>query len=76
MRRRDYRDYLQDIIDSISDIEDFTKNMSFEGFAIDKKTINAVIRSLEVIGEATKSIPKSFRDRSFHPMEEDGWNER
>ena len=63
MRRRDYRDYLQDIIDSINDIEDFTKNMSFEDFAIDKKTINAVIRSLEVIGEATKSIPKSFRDR-------------
>jgi uncharacterized protein with HEPN domain len=44
MRKRDYRDYLQDIIDSINDIEDFTKNMSFEDFARDKKTINAVIR--------------------------------
>lgn len=39
--------------------------MSFEDFARDKKTINAVIRSLEVIGEATKNIPKSIRDK--HP---------
>ncbi|MGB9730055.1 MAG: DUF86 domain-containing protein [Thermoprotei archaeon] len=63
MRKRDYRDYLQDIIDSINDIEDFTQGMSFEDFARDKKTINAVIRSLEVIGEATKNIPKSIRER-------------
>jgi len=42
MRRREYRDYLQDIIDSINDIKDFTKNMSFEDFARDKKTINVL----------------------------------
>ncbi|MBS7612146.1 DUF86 domain-containing protein [Candidatus Bathyarchaeota archaeon] len=65
MRKRDYRDYLQDILDSIKDIEDFTRDMSFENFARDKKTINAVIRSIEVIGEAAKHIPKSIRDR--HP---------
>lgn len=63
MKRRDYRDYLQDIIESIDDIEDFTRNMSFEDFTGDKKTINAVIRSIEVIGEAAKKIPKSIRDR-------------
>lgn len=63
MRRRDYRDYLQDIVDSIKDIEDFTQGMSFEDFSRDKKTINAVIRSLEVIGEATKNVPNSIRER-------------
>ncbi|MEM2939009.1 MAG: DUF86 domain-containing protein [Candidatus Bathyarchaeia archaeon] len=63
MRKRDYRDYLQDILDSIKDIEDFTRNMDFEDFARDKKTINAVIRSIEVIGEAAKHIPKSIRDK-------------
>lgn len=63
MRKRDYRDYLQDIFDSIKDIEDFTRNMDFEDFARDKKTINAVIRSIEVIGEAAKHIPKSIRDK-------------
>jgi uncharacterized protein with HEPN domain len=39
--------------------------MSFEMFAADKKTVNAVIRSLEVLGEATKHIPASFRKK--HP---------
>ncbi|MEM1582071.1 MAG: DUF86 domain-containing protein [Candidatus Bathyarchaeia archaeon] len=63
MRKRDYRDYLQDILDSIKDIEDFTRNMDFEDFARDKKTINAVIRSIEVLGEAAKHIPKSIRDK-------------
>jgi len=57
------RDYLQDIRDSIKDIEDFTRNMDFEDFARDRKTINAVIRSIEVIGETAKHIPKSIRDK-------------
>jgi uncharacterized protein with HEPN domain len=39
--------------------------MSYETFAADKKTVNAVIRSLEVLGEAAKHIPTSFRRK--HP---------
>jgi len=35
--------------------------LNFEDFAADRKTVNAVIRSLEVLGEATKHIPISFR---------------
>ena len=61
MKRRDYEDYLQDIVDSIDDIKSFTGSMTFEDFTMDRKTINAVIRSIEVIGEATKRIPKSIR---------------
>jgi uncharacterized protein with HEPN domain len=38
--------------------------MTFEDFTKDKKTINAVIRSIEVIGEATKKIPRSVRDKN------------
>lgn len=52
MKRRDYRDYLQDILDSINDIESFVDKMSFEEFRTDKKTTNAVVRSIEIIGEA------------------------
>jgi len=63
MRKRDYRDYLKDIFDSVEDIESFTENMTFEDFAKDRKTINAVTRSIEVIGEAAKKIPKFIRDR-------------
>jgi len=63
MKKRDYKDYLQDIVDSVDDIKSFTENMTFEDFATDRKTINAVIRSIEVIGEATKRIPKSIRGK-------------
>jgi uncharacterized protein with HEPN domain len=56
-------DYLNDIVIAINDIEEFTHGMSYEVFSEDKKTVNAVIRSLEILGEATKRIPKSFRQK-------------
>jgi uncharacterized protein with HEPN domain len=62
-RKRDYRDYINDILESIADIESFIEGMTFEDFLRDKKTQNAVIRSIEVIGEAAKKIPKSIRDK-------------
>jgi len=61
MKERDIRDYLNDLIESCENILEFTKNMSFKEFAEDKKTINAVIRCLEVLGEATKNLPMDFR---------------
>ena len=60
---RDYRDYVQDILDSINEIESFIEGMTFEEFVKDRKTINAVKRSVEVVGEATKKIPKYIRDK-------------
>jgi len=63
MRNQDYRDYIFDIIESIDDIESFINAMSFEDFLNDKKTINAVIRSIEIMGEAAKRIPESIRSR-------------
>jgi len=62
MKDRDLRDYINDLIEACEDILSFTKGMSYSDFAGDKKTVNAVIRSLEVIGEATKQLPMSFRD--------------
>jgi uncharacterized protein with HEPN domain len=62
-KNRDIDDYIEDILIAISDVEAFIKDMSYETFAQDKKTINAVIRSLEVIGEATKRIPKPVRQK-------------
>lgn len=64
MTKRDYRDYLQDIISSIVDIAAFTKDMSYKAFLDDQKTKNAVVRSLEIIGEATKNIPDSIRNKN------------
>ncbi len=61
--KRTYRDYVQDILTSIQEIEEFTEYMEFEDFVEDKKTVNAVIRSLEVMGEAVKKIPPDIRDK-------------
>lgn len=58
-----YSDYIQDVLDSIDDIEDFVKGIPFEEFVNDKKTTNAVVRSLEIIGEATKNIPSEIREK-------------
>jgi len=59
--KREFGDYIQDIIDSIKETEEFTKELSFDDFKEDKKTVNAVIRSLEIMGEAAKKIPDDLR---------------
>lgn len=58
--RRD-RDYLQDICGAIERIQRYVGDMSREQFEQDEKTQDAVIRNLEVIGEAAKHISASTR---------------
>lgn len=57
---RDYRLYLDDIIESCQKIESFTHEMSFEAFAADARTIDAVVRNIEIIGEAVKNVPAEW----------------
>ncbi|HHT9124310.1 MAG TPA: HepT-like ribonuclease domain-containing protein [Candidatus Brocadiia bacterium] len=61
--KKDWGDYIADILNAIKEVEEFTEGMGFEAFLTDKKTINAVIRSLEVLGEAAKRIPEDIRER-------------
>jgi len=63
MSDKEYIDYIQDILNSIEEIEEFTKGLTYDEFAEDRKTINAVVRSLGIIGEATKNIPDSIREK-------------
>ena len=63
MMKRTYSDYLSDIFVNIKRIEDFTKGLSFEKFVSDEKTIYAVIRALEIIGEAVKNLPVSLKSK-------------
>ena len=56
-----FRDYVADILTAIQEVEDFTRGMEYEAFAADKKTVNAVVRSLEVMGEAAKRVPDAAR---------------
>lgn len=62
--KRDYRDYLEDILKAIDESAEFTMGISFEAFTQDRKTANAVVRSLEVLGEAAKRILDHLRAKA------------
>lgn len=55
--------YLSDIKNCIKNIEEFTRGYTFVDFFDDQKTIDAVVRNLEIIGEATKNIPDEFKKK-------------
>lgn len=69
--KRDYRLFIEDILDCIEKIEQFVGNLSFDEFVKDDKTSSAVVRKLEIIGEATKNIPMSIREK----YEDLPWND-
>ena len=52
---------VKDIIDSANKILDYTKSLSFQEFTKDGKTIDAVIRNFEIIGEAQTDYPKILK---------------
>lgn len=56
-------DYLKDILDAINDIENFVKDIDYKIFTLDHMRRNAVVRSLEIIGEASKNIPEELRNQ-------------
>ena len=60
---RDSSLYLEDILESCGKIERFTEQLSFDQFLEDEKTYDAVVRNLEIIGEAAKNIPEDVRLR-------------
>lgn len=55
--------YLKDILKNIEYAENFTKDFTYSDFCNDEKTQYAVIRSIEIIGEAAKKIPAEIRDK-------------
>jgi uncharacterized protein with HEPN domain len=59
--KRSYREFLQDILDAITEIEFFINGISFEEFQLNREKILAVVKLLENIGEAVKNIPKEQR---------------
>ena len=63
MTIRVYTDYFRDVIEALEKCLQFTEGMQFSEFAGDEKTVFAVIRALEVAGEAVKSIPVEMREK-------------
>lgn len=54
---------IEDIADAIERIERFTKDFEYEIFLKDEKTTDAVVRNLEIIGEAASRLPNEFREK-------------
>lgn len=61
---RDFKVYLEDILEAACKIREFTKGLKAEDLSKDAKTQDAVIRNLEVIGEAVKRLPEDIRGKS------------
>ena len=61
--KRDFRLYIDDLLEAAEKTEKYVEGMSFGEFGQDSKTIDAVIRNFEIIGEATKNIPQEIRDK-------------
>ena len=59
--KREVGDYIEDIISAMGKAIDFVKSISYEEFTRDDKTVFAVVRALEIIGEAAKNIPDDIR---------------
>ncbi|MFH1884496.1 MAG: DUF86 domain-containing protein [Planctomycetota bacterium] len=61
--KRDIRVYIEDILESIAKIELYTKTITKNDFLENTQIQDAVLRRLEIIGEAVKNIPQDFRDK-------------
>jgi uncharacterized protein with HEPN domain len=61
--KREVADYLQDILDAVAAIEQFTTGIEFEAFSQNLEKVFAVSRAIEIIGETVKRIPDSVRSQ-------------
>lgn len=61
--QRTYLDHVQDIHDAISRVAEFIAGLDYGQFEKDAKTAYAVVRALEILGEAAKAIPDPVRSR-------------
>jgi uncharacterized protein with HEPN domain len=70
MSERNIQLLLDDMLSSANKIKQYTKGFDYDSFLSDDKTIDAVVRNFEIIGEAANRISQDFKDR--HPEIE--WN--
>jgi uncharacterized protein with HEPN domain len=68
--KRNYKMFIEDIIGSIEKIEKYIGDLEYADFEKDSLVIDAVVRNLEIIGEAAKNVPEDVR--LAHP--EISWN--
>ncbi len=71
MSKREDRDFLVDMIIACERIMEYIKDISYEEFCKDNKTVDAVVRNIEILGEACKNISDNLKRK--HPEVE--WHE-
>ena len=64
MSKRDIIFLLSDMLQAANKIKRYTQNLTYETFLADEKTIDAVIRNFEIIGEAANRVPNEFKDEN------------
>ena len=63
MSKRDANLLLSDILDAVEKIKKYTLGLTYDTFIADSKTLDAVIRNFEIIGEAANRLPDEFKDK-------------
>ena len=58
--KREYDDYLRDMLENAEKALSFIRGMDYDGFCTDEKAVYAVIRALEIIGEAARQISRRY----------------
>jgi uncharacterized protein with HEPN domain len=62
--KREYEDYLRDMLENAEMALSFVEGLDYEGFRRDDKAVYAVIRAFEIIGEAARQIPENIREKN------------
>ena len=60
MPHRDWKFRIQDILDAVHAVRQYTQGMEFETFIVDRRTVDAVVRNLIIIGEAAVQVPEDI----------------
>lgn len=63
MSKRDWKILFEDIIESINKIEEYTTDLSYADFEENNLITDAVVRNIEIIGEASKNIPSEVKNQ-------------
>lgn len=60
--RRTYKLFVEDILEATEKIKRYTRGLTYETFVKNEMVVDAVIRNLEMIGEASRNIPEDVRE--------------
>jgi len=61
--KKEFLDYVEDVVEAMDDAVRFVEGVEYDDFVKDRKTVYAVTRAIEIIGEAVKKIPDTVKNR-------------